>query len=154
VQGGHGLFRERPEQRQVQHLEVEVQHVELGSMGAHALEHRQVVGQRIGRMRVQARGARRARDQARRGAGIGGGEQGHLVPEAHQFFDQVENDPLGASVELRWHAFHKGGNLRDFHAVETPRKRHARNADCWQNPAKCRSKPSKRPTGATRASTT
>ncbi len=80
MQCGHRLGCERPKQRQMQVLDVEMQHVEFGGVRAHTLEHQQVMGQGIVHPRVEAQRAWRAGDQARGCLRVGAGEQGHVVP--------------------------------------------------------------------------
>jgi hypothetical protein len=74
----------------VQHVDMEVQHVEFGRDFARRLEPR-------GGARIAAR------------------EKGHIMPPPHEFFGETGNDPLRSAVQARWAAFDEGGDLGDLH---------------------------------------
>jgi hypothetical protein len=96
-------------------LDVEVQHVELVRVAAHALDHQQVVGHGVGHLGIEAQRGWGAGDEARRGLRIGAREQGHVAPQPYQLLGKVRNDPLGTPVQPRRHALREGCYLCDLH---------------------------------------
>ena len=110
---------EPPRQREVEVVEVPVNHVEAVGLGRHRLQLDHLVRQRIDDAVIKPQGAGSARDQLRRGLRVTAGEQGDVVALANELLGQVGDDGLGASVSLWRHALDERRHLRDAH--RTPR---------------------------------
>ncbi len=117
VQGGERARGHFLEQRELQHVGVEVQHVELVNAAAHLVQHRQMCGQ-VGLQGrgIKADGLVAHRRQAGLGGGVSAGEQRDLVAEVDQRVAEVRHDPFRSAIELRGHRFVERGNLSNFHA--------------------------------------
>ena len=102
----------------MQHVDMEVQHVELVGAPAHFLQHRQVRGE-IGleHCRIEPDRLVAHRHQFGAGARIGAGEQRHLMAQINQRVGKVSDDALGAAVEFRRGGFVQRRNLGDAHEV-------------------------------------
>jgi hypothetical protein len=100
----------------VDHVGVEVDHVEAAGLAADLGQHGHVGGQvRLERGGVQADGLVAHDHQLGLGAGVAGGEQGDVVAQVDQGVRQVRDDPLGAAVEAWRDGFVQGRNLGDPH---------------------------------------
>ena len=115
VQRGDGAARDRPEQREMKLVDVEVQDVEFVGALAHAIEHQHVIGDRIADAGVEPQRLRHAGHQIGRRDRIAAREQRDLVAERHQLLSQIGDDPLGAAVKPWGNAFDQRRDLRDFH---------------------------------------
>ena len=116
MQSGDGLVRQLLEHHEMQHVDMEMQDIELLRTAFHFVEHREVSGKiRFERSRVQSDRLIAHHDQLRFRAGVCRGEQRDLVPEIDQGIRQVCDHPLGSTIELRRHGFIQGRNLRDSH---------------------------------------
>ncbi len=79
MRGGQAGRFTMADQRQLEHIGVEMDDVK-GRRGLHhGLQHDRVPHQRVGLVRVQAQTALNHRHQVRRGDRISAGEQGHLI---------------------------------------------------------------------------
>jgi hypothetical protein len=116
VQGGQGLVRIGSEQREMDHVGMKVDDVELIHAVQNFAQHRQVGGE-VGLQRrgVEADSLVANRDQARPGLGVSAGEQGDIVAQIHQGVRQMRHDALGSSIQLRRDGLVKRGDLRDLH---------------------------------------
>ena len=116
VQGRQGLVRAFLEQREVDHVGVEVDDVELVGAVQNFAQHRQVGGE-IGfqRRRIQADGLITHRHQAGLGLGVGAGEKGHVVAQIDQGVGQMRHHTLRTAIQLGRHGLIQRGDLRDFH---------------------------------------
>jgi hypothetical protein len=104
MQGGERVEAELAHAGEMQVINVEVQHVELGGEVDHVLHHGDVVRHGVVAPRIEPQPARRHGVQPRRGHGIGGGEQGDVLAHVHQRLGKVRHHPLGTAIELRRHA--------------------------------------------------
>ncbi len=117
VQGGECARGHFLEQREVQHVGVEVQHVKLVHAASDLVQHGQVCGQ-VG---LQRRGVQPDRlvahgRQARLGGGISAGKQGHVMSEIDQSVAQVGDHSFRTAIEFGRDRFIEGGNLSNLHA--------------------------------------
>ena len=116
VQGGERAPGETLEDREVDHVGVEVQHVELFGARPDLGQLAQVRGEvGLERRRIEPDGLVAHGDQMGLGLRPGAGEQGHLVAELHQRVAQVRDDALGAAVQARRDGFIEGCDLGDPH---------------------------------------
>jgi hypothetical protein len=115
VQRGERAVGERMEQREMKEVDMEMQNVEFLDSLAHLVEHEHVVGDGVLDGRIEPQRGHGAAGELGGGDGIAAGEQRHVVPELHQFFGQIGDDPLGAAIQARRHALHQGGDLRNTH---------------------------------------
>jgi hypothetical protein len=116
MQRGHGAGRHVLEHREMQHVGVEVDDVELVAPLVQIGQHRQVRGDiRLQRRRVEPDRLIARRRQMRPGARFGAGEQRHVVAQVDQSFAEVGDHALGAAVEPRRHGFVQRRNLGDLH---------------------------------------
>ena len=115
VQRGDGAVRDRPEQRKLELVDMEVQDVEFIGALAHAIEHQHVVGNWIADAVFEPQRFGYARHKIGGRDRIAAGKEGDLMAERHQLLGQVGDDPLGAAIEARGNAFDQRRDLRDFH---------------------------------------
>ena len=114
VQRGDSAACDRPEQREMELIDMEMQDVEVVGALADAIEHQHVIGDRIADAGVEPECLGHAGHEIGRRDRIAAREQRHVMAEANQFLGQVGDDPLGAAVKSWGDAFHQGRNLRDF----------------------------------------
>ena len=117
MQCSDSAARDRPEQRKLKLVDMEVHDIEVVSALAHAIEHQHVIGNRVADAGVEPQRLGHARHQIRRRDRIAAREQRHVVAERHQLLGEVGNDPLSAAVKPWRHAFDQGRDLRDLHRV-------------------------------------
>src|SRR4051812_48978788 len=100
-------------------VEVEMQEVEFLIVASlsNVFEHDHVQGVGIPHRSVQPQRFRPCRAELCRGLRIAAGEQRDVVPEGNELFGQPVNDPLSASIELRWHSLRQRSNLRNAHLI-------------------------------------
>src|SRR5215213_10804037 len=84
VQGCHALMRQILEQRVLQEIEMEMDHVELIGPPSDRVEHNEVAGDVIADT-GEPEALRDTRDKLRRGLRITAGEERDLVPLRNQF---------------------------------------------------------------------
>ena len=106
---------ERPKQRKMELVDVEVQDVEIVGTFAYSVQHQHVIRNRIAHVRVEPQRRRRATDKPRGRHGIAACEQGHVMTQADEFLSKIGDNPFRAAIEPRRHALNKRGDLRDFH---------------------------------------
>jgi hypothetical protein len=116
VQSRQGAVRKCAHEREVQQIDVKMQHVEFVGMAAHFIQHHDVIRQRVLHVRIESQCARSAGHQCRRSPRIRTCKQRHLVALSHEFLGQVRDDAFGAAIELRGHALIERRNLCDPHA--------------------------------------
>jgi hypothetical protein len=75
--------RQMPEDREMEMVDMEVKHVELGGVRAHLVQHQHVIGHDIADGGVQPQCLRAARHKISGGDGITTCEQGHLMALSH-----------------------------------------------------------------------
>ena len=119
MQGGDGAARDRPEQRELKLIDMEVQDVEIVGALAHAIEHQHVIGNRIADAGVEPQRLGHAGNEIGRRDRIAARKQRHFVAKRHQFFGQIGDDPLGAAIKPWWNALHQRRDLRDFHSLSS-----------------------------------
>ena len=83
--------RDRPvdeavQERIVQHVDMKMQHVELGGESAYLIEHYEVLRDRIFDARVEPEGDFAGGLEPRGRAGVAAREQSDLMPPPHKFF--------------------------------------------------------------------
>ncbi len=118
VQGGERPLRIVLEEREVDHVGVEVDDVEVVRAPAHLVQHGHVRGEvRLQRGRIQPDGLIAHGHQLGLGFRVGAGEQGDLVAELDQGVAQVSDDTLGAAVELGGDRLVQRRHLRDLHSI-------------------------------------
>jgi hypothetical protein len=115
VQRGQRALRAVLEEREVDHVDVEMQHVELVHACPQLVQHRHVRGE-VGFQRggIQADGLIAHRHQPCARLGFGGGEQRDVVAGFDQGVAQPGHHAFGAAVELGRHRFVQRGNLRNL----------------------------------------
>ena len=117
VQRRHGARGQRAKQREMQRrLDVKMQHVELPSPLAHALQHQDLMRPGIAHTRVQAQRPGRAGHERGAGLRIGAGEERDLVAEPHQLLGKIRNHALRATMEPGRDALGEWSDLCDLHA--------------------------------------
>src|SRR3954451_20157187 len=102
---------------------MEMDQIELRPASIHPVQHREMIDARVLASLVEPQGFFARRLEGCRGAGIATREQCHVMSEPDQFFGQIENDALGAAIELWRAAFVKWTDLCNFHGcwLHTPR---------------------------------
>ena len=114
MQRGHGPRGKRLEERKVDEVDVEVQHVEVVGAAPHLVQHRQMRGDvGLERRRVESYGLLAHRHEERRRLGFRAREQRDVVSLIHQGIGEVGHDALGSTVKARRNRFGKRGDLRD-----------------------------------------
>jgi hypothetical protein len=108
------------EEREVQVVGVKVQDVELIGTAPHAIEHDQMMDERVLAVAVEPQRAAVTRFQNGRCLGITAREQSNVVPEPDQFFREIRYHALGPAVEPWRAAFVKRSDLRDLHDDQSP----------------------------------
>src|SRR6516225_626352 len=101
----------------VQHVDMKMQHVELGGERAYLIEHYEVLRDRILDARVEPEGDFAGGLEPRGRAGVAAREQSDLMPPSHKFFGKIGNYPLRPTIEARRAAFGEGGDLCNFHRL-------------------------------------
>jgi hypothetical protein len=106
------------EHREMHHIHVKVQYIELRGPPFDFVQHDQMCGE----VRSQYRGVEADRliahrDKTRFGTGIGRGEQGDLMAQLDQGVAQMCNNPFRASVQPGGHSLVQRSDLSDFHAL-------------------------------------
>jgi hypothetical protein len=115
VQGGDGAIRNRPEQRKLKLIDMEVQDVKVIGVLTHAIEHQHVIGDRIDDAGVEPQRLGHAGHEIGRRDRIAAGKQGHIVAQRNKLFGQIGDNPLGAAIKPWRHALDQRRDLRDFH---------------------------------------
>ena len=115
VQGGDGAVRDRPEQRELKLVDMEVQDVEVIGALAHAIEHQHVIGDRIDDAGVEPQRLGHAGHEIGRRDRIAAGKQRDVVAQRNELFGQIGDDPFGAAIKPWRHALDQRRDLRDFH---------------------------------------
>ena len=115
MQGGDGAARDRPEQRELELIDMEVQDVEVVGALAHAIEHQHVIGDRIEDAGVEPQRLGHAGHEIGGRDRIAAGKQRDVMAERDELFGQVGDDPLGAAIKPWRHALDQRRDLRDFH---------------------------------------
>ena len=120
VQCGHGAGRELVKNREMELVDVKVQHVELRRHLPHLVEHQHVVWNGIAHRWIEPKRLCAARHELCGGDGLPAGEQRDIMALRHQSLGEIADDSFRASVEARRHAFDQGGNLRNSHWLGPP----------------------------------
>ena len=103
------------EERKLQQIHVEMDHIEFLRAPSHLVQHRKVSGDvGLERRRVQTDCVLADRNQLRVRPCVAAGEQRHVVSELHQRVGKVGDNPLGASIEFWRDGFDQRGDLGDF----------------------------------------
>ena len=121
MHGRDRAFDEVLHHREMQHVDMEVQHVELVGPSSHLLQHHEVIGQWVLDDRIEPQRDVAAADQLGGCSGIAAGEQGDVMSLTHQLLGQVGNDPLGPAIELGRYTLGERSDLGDFHQQTPPR---------------------------------
>src|ERR1035438_2744811 len=110
VQRGDGGRWVMPEERKVQVIVVEMNHVELRSLPKDEFHQPHVLGQRLATGRVAPEGALARSDECCHGFGIAAGKEGNLVAQPNQFLrqkgDRSEERRVGKECRSRWSPYH------------------------------------------------
>ena len=117
MQGGDGAAGDRPKQRELKLVDMEVQDVELVGALAHAIEHQHVIGDRIDDAGIEPQRLGHAGHEIGRRDRIAAGKQRDVMAERHELFGQIGDDPFGAAIKPWRHALDQRRDLRDFHGV-------------------------------------
>ena len=148
VQSGHRPIGDRPKQREVKLVDVEMQDIEFVGHLAHAVEHQHVVRNRIPYIRVQSQCHRHAAHQLGAGNRIAAGKQGHVVTLPNQFVGEIGHDSLATTIQPRWHALHERRDLRNFHVFLSRRTGYERNVlRCEKFPRSAAETAARQPSG-------
>jgi hypothetical protein len=116
MQGGQRETGNVLEERKVQQIGVEMQHIEVVGVLAHLVQQRQMggdVGFQRGRVepdRLVAHG-----HKTRAGPRIGAAEQGDLMAQVDQRVGKVGHDALRAAIQPRRYRFAQRADLGDSH---------------------------------------
>jgi hypothetical protein len=112
------MMRDSLEERQMNEIDVEVDHVEIGDPIAQRVEHREVCGQ-VGFQRsgIEANRLIAHRHKLRRGSGVGARKQGDIMAELDQCVGQVRDHPLRATVKPGRDRFVQGRDLGNSHRL-------------------------------------
>lgn len=116
MQGGEGPIGEALEHREVDHVGVEMDDVEVVGTLHHLRQHDQVCGQvRLERRRIQPDRLIAYGDETRARLGVDRGEQGDVVPQVDQGVGQVGDDAFGAAIQPGRHGLIQRRDLGDLH---------------------------------------
>ena len=115
MQRRHVAARDEARQRQVDEIDVEMHHVELGGALQQKFEQHHMIGDGVLNLGVEAQCGVAGGHQFGIGDRIPAREQGDIVALADEFLGQIGHNPLGAPVKPWRDTFIKGGNLRDLH---------------------------------------
>ena len=99
MQGCHALVGQILEQRVLQEIDMEVDHVELMSPPADGVEHHKMAGDVIADAR-EPKALRNTGNKLRRGFRVATGEERDIVPLRHEFLREIGHHPFRAAVEL------------------------------------------------------
>src|SRR5712671_1930808 len=123
------------EQREMKIVRVEMDDIEIIGAACHAMQHHQMLGERIPALGIQPKRPLAARPQRRFGLRISAGEQGHLVSLPNELLREIRHHPLGSAIKLRWTALVERSNLRNSHLSVVPSiYRHSCEADTVRAP--------------------
>src|SRR6266567_4771823 len=117
VQRRHGPIRAMLEEREMDHVDVKMQHIELIRPQPHFVQHRKMRS-KIGleRRRIEPdRLVAHCYDLGARSSAAAR-EQGDVMPKLDQGVGEMRDDPLGSSVELRRNGFVQRRDLGDSHS--------------------------------------
>ena len=115
MERGDGRAGEATDDREVDIVEVEVDHVESIGLPGHHLDEPDVVRQRLATVGHFPEGPGGARDQAGRRLRVAAGKKRDFVALPDEFLGQVRDDTLRPAIELRRDALEERGYLRDPH---------------------------------------
>ena len=115
VQRRHMWTAVSPRQREMQVIDVEVNHVEIFGPAVNLVEHDEVMGELIYARRVCPQRPWTRSDKSRLGDRIPASEKRNVVPLPDQFFRQIGGDAFCASIVLWWNAFIQWGDLCNPH---------------------------------------
>jgi hypothetical protein len=124
---------------------VKVQDIEFIGATPHAIEHDQMMDERVVALAVEPQGAAAARFQSSRRLGIAACKQSHIVPEADQLFGEIGHHPLGPAVHPWRAAFIERSDLRNLHTdqpLTSNTGSSTRKADCILDATQRRAGPS------------
>ncbi len=108
------------EQREMKIVRVEMDDIEIIGAACHAMQHHQMVGERIPALGIQPKRPLAARPQRRFGLRISAGEQSHLVSLPNELLREIRHHPLGPAIKLWWTALVERSNLRNSHLPLVP----------------------------------
>ena len=89
VQRRQSAAGQRPKQRKMELVDVEVQNVEIVGTFAYAVQHQHVIRNRIAHIRIEPQRRRRATNKPRGRHGIAACEQGHVMTQADEFLRKI-----------------------------------------------------------------
>ena len=115
MHGGEERDAEPAQQWQMQPVDMDVDHVELGGVLRHRFQQHCLRRDRIGTRSAQPQRARPDRIELRARHRITAGEKRDIMSKLHQLVDQPGNHPLGAAIEFRGNAFGQRGDLSNPH---------------------------------------
>ena len=104
------------EQRKMQVVGVEVQHVEALGLPPYRIELQHRVRQRVLDRGVEPQGLARAGNQPGQGPRVAAGKERHLMTEPHQGIGQVGHHPLRPAIKPRRYPLDQRRDLGDAHA--------------------------------------
>ena len=99
----------------MEEINVKMKNVELLRALAHLIDHQHKVRNAV------AHGSIEAQRTITTGSQLGGGDrvpaskERHIVTKPHEFFGQIGDDPLSASIETRRNALDERSDLGDLH---------------------------------------
>jgi hypothetical protein len=101
MQSRHGLLGVQLEHREVQHVDMKVQHVETAHPPAHFMQHRQMrreIGLELHGRGIEPQRLLAHRDQVSSRPRFRGGEKSHIVSQIDQRIAQPGDDALCAAI--------------------------------------------------------
>lgn len=99
MQSGNDLVHVLFKHREMQHIDMKMQHVELLSAAFDFIEHGEMRGEiRFERCRIEADRLIAHGDQLSSGACVCCGKQGHFMAEVDQGIGEMCDDPLGPAI--------------------------------------------------------
>jgi len=117
VQSCEEAHAEPAEQRQMQPVNVSMDHVELLGATGHGLQQCRLRGHWIAAWTAKPKRARPDSVKPGARARVAAREQRHLMSELDEFVDKPGNDTFGAAIEIGRHTFGQWSNLSDPHPI-------------------------------------
>lgn len=99
----------------MQHIDMEVQDVELLRAAADVLEHDDVVRKEVGHVRIEPEGDFAAGHQLGGGERVAARKERDVMAEPDEFFGKAMNNPLRSAVKLWRNTFCERGDLGNSH---------------------------------------
>ena len=101
MQRRDGAANHRPEQRELELVDMEMDDVKFLGSFVHPAHHQHEIGNRIAHRAIEPQRHGNTGDEVGRSDRVAAGEQRHVMAEADEFFRKIRNDPLSAAIKPR-----------------------------------------------------